>query len=73
MGFISENDISKEKVDQFDEEMTLEIANRIEKDNYSKPFIGLKNSSLLGTIAIYRPELTSEYNHLFDKEAFDEK
>jgi len=33
MKFISENKISEELVNSFDEEMTLELAKRLEEDN----------------------------------------
>ena len=42
MKFISENQISEELVNSFDEEMTLELAKRLEEDNYNTPFDGLK-------------------------------
>ena len=72
MEFISENKISEELVNSFDEEMTLELAKRLEDDNYSTPFDGLKDWHLLRALAINRPELTSDYIHLLDQEPFDE-
>ena len=42
MKFVSENKISEELVNSFDEEMTLELAKRLEEDNYNTPFDGLK-------------------------------
>ena len=58
MKFISENKISEELVNSFDEEMTLELAKRLEEDNYNTPFDGLKDWHLLRALAINRPELT---------------
>jgi len=72
MEFISENKISEDLVNSFDEEMTLELANRLEEDEYPTPFDGLKDWHLLRALAINRPELTSDYIHLLDQEPFDE-
>ena len=72
MEFISEKKISKELVNSFDEEMTLELAKRLEDDNYKSPFDGLNDWHLLRALAINRPELTSNYIHLLDQEPFDE-
>ena len=52
MEFISENKISEELVNSFDEEMTLELARRLEEDNYNTPFDGLKDWHLLRALAI---------------------
>ena len=72
MEFISDNKISKELVNSFDEKMTLELATRLEEDNNMTPFDGLKDWHLLRALAINRPELTSNYIHLLDQEPFDE-
>ena len=72
MEFIPENNISEELVNSFNEEMTLELATRLEEDNYISPFDGLKDWHLLRALAINRPELTLEYVHLLDQEPFDE-
>ena len=72
MEFISEKKISQELVNSFDEEMTLELAKRLEDDNYKTPFDGLNDWHLLRALAINRPELTSNYIHLLDQEPFDE-
>jgi len=72
MDFISENKISEELVNSFDEKMTLDLATRLEEDNYSTPFDGLTDWHLLRALAINRPELTSDYIHLLDQEPFDE-
>ena len=73
MKFISENKISEELVNSFDEEMTFELAKRLEEDNYNTPFDGLKDWHLLRALAINRPELTTNYTHLLDQEPFDEE
>ena len=72
MKFIDENKITEELVKSFNEEMTLELATRLEDDNYSTPFDGLKDWHLLRALAIIRPEFTSDYIHLLDQEPFDE-
>ena len=72
MKFISENKISEELVNSFDEEMTFELAKRLEEDNYNNPFDGLKARYLLRALAIDRPELTNNYTQLLDQEPFDE-
>ena len=72
MKFAAENKISAELVKSFNEEMTYELAKRLEDDNYSTPFDGLKDWHLLRALAINRPELTSDYIHLLDQEPFDE-
>ena len=72
MKFISENKISEELVNSFDEEMTFELAKRLEEDNYNTPFDGLNDWHLLRALAINRPELTTNYTHLLDQEPFDE-
>ena len=72
MEFITENTISEEIVNSFDEQMTLELATRLEEDDYITPFDGLKDWHSLRALAINRPELTSDYIHLLDQEPFDE-
>ena len=68
----SDNKISEELVNSFNEEMTCELARRLEEENYPTPFDGLKDWHLLRALAINRPELTSDYIHLLDQEPFDE-
>ena len=72
MEFISENKISEVLVNSFNEETILELAKRLEEDNYSTPFGGLKDWHLLRAFAINRPELTTNYIHLLDQEPYDE-
>ena len=52
--------------------MTLELAKRLEEDEYTTPFDGLNDWHLLRALAINRPELTTHYIHLLDQEPFDE-
>ncbi len=72
MKFTDQNKISEELVNSFNEEMTFELAKRLEDDNYITPFDGLKDWHLLRALAINRPELTADYIHLLDQEPFDE-
>ena len=72
MEFIDDNKISEELVNSFNEEMTYELAQRLENDNYLTPFDGLGDWHLLRALAINRPELTADYIHLLDQEPFDE-
>ena len=72
MKFISENKISEELVNSFEEEMTLELDKRLEEDNYNIPFDGLKGWHLQRDLAINSPELATNYIHLLDQEPFDE-
>ena len=64
--------ISGELIKSFNEEMTLELAKRLEDDNYASPFDGLKDWHLLRALAINKPELTTDFIHLLDQEPFDE-
>ena len=72
MKFIPENKISEEIVNSLDDEMTLELAKRLEECNYSAPFDFSKESHLLRSLAINRTQLTTNYIHLLDQEPFDE-
>ena len=72
MKLMDKNKISEELVNSFNEEMTFELAKRLEDDNYITPFDGLKDWHLLRALAINRPELTADYIHLLDQEPFDE-
>ena len=72
MNLKSNGKINQELVNSFDEKMTLELAKRLEEDNYKTPFDGLSDWHLLRALAINRPELTSDYIHLLDQEPFDE-
>ena len=72
MEYTTDNKISEELVQSFNEEMTSELAKRLEEENYKTPFEGLQDWHLLRALAINRPELTSNYIHLLDQEPFDE-
>ena len=72
MKFASDHKINEELIKSFNEKMTLELAKRLEGENYANPFDGLKDWHLLRALAINRPELTSDYIHLLYQEPFDE-
>ena len=72
MEYITENKISEELLNSFNEEITYELTKRLEEDNYKSPFNGLKDLHLLRALAINRQELTSDYIHLLDQEPVDE-
>ncbi|MEB3254122.1 MAG: DUF2555 domain-containing protein [Synechococcus sp.] len=68
----SESTITPERLAQFDEAATAELARRLDDDDYPSPFDGLADWHLLRALAIHRPELTAPYVHLVDQEPFDE-
>mgnify|MGYP001338877126 FL=1 len=72
MKLISENKISQELVNSFDEEISLELAKRVEEVNFINLFDGLKDFRLLRAFAINSPALTTNYIHLLDMEYLDE-
>ena len=72
MKFVSENKISEELVNSFDDEMIHELTKRLEGNSYNTPFDGLKDWHILRPLAINRSELTTNYIHLLDQEPFDE-
>ena len=72
MKLISENKISQELVNSFDEEISLELAKRLEEVNFINLFDGLKDCHLLRDFVINSPALTTNYIHLLDQEPFNE-
>ena len=60
MKFISENTISEKLLNLFVKKMILELAKRLEEDNYMIPFDGLKDWHFLRALVINRFELTSK-------------
>ncbi|MGD1855656.1 MAG: DUF2555 domain-containing protein [Leptolyngbyaceae cyanobacterium] len=57
-------DVTQEEVDQ--------LAQRLEQDEYTTAFEGLRDWHRLRSVAFQRPELVESYLHLLDMEAFDE-
>ena len=72
MKLISENKISQELVNSFDEEMSLELAKRVEEVNLINLFDGLKDFHLLKALTVKSPALTTNYIHFLDMEYLDE-
>jgi len=72
MELFSENEISEELVNSFDEVMTLELAKRLEEDEHSTPFNGLKDWHLQSGPLINKHELKSDYIDLLYKELVNE-
>ena len=64
--------ITQEIIEEFDEDSTAVLANRLDQDDYKNPFEGLNDWHMLRALAIHRPELTLNYHHLIDQEPFDE-
>ena len=72
MKLISENKISQELVNSFDEEISLELAKRLEEVNFINLFDVLKDCHLFKALAINSPASTTNYIHLLDMEYLDE-
>ncbi len=72
ISFETDNEITPERIEAFDEEAIAILAHRLDEDDYPTPFAGLSDWHLLRALAIHRPELTRPYLHLVDQEPFDE-
>ncbi|MBD2088975.1 DUF2555 domain-containing protein [Microcoleus sp. FACHB-1515] len=64
--------ISEQEVTQITIVEVAEIAQRLDRDEYTNPFEGLNDWHRLRAIAFRRPELVEPYMHLLDLEAYDE-
>ena len=64
--------ITEELLLKFDDQLTAQLAKRLEEEDYPNPFESLNDWHLLRALAIHRPELTLNYHHLIDQEPFDE-
>ncbi len=64
--------ISTQEIAAMTPEDVAELAQRLEQDEYSTPFEGLKDWHRLRAVAFQRSELVEPYMHLLDLEAFDE-
>ena len=49
-----------------------DLAQRLEQDDYSNPFDGLKDWHFLRAIAFQRPDMVEPYIYLLEMENFDE-
>ena len=72
MKFLTENKISEDLGNYFNEVTNFEPPKGLEEDNYATPFDGFNDLHLFRALAINRPELTSDYTSLLDKESFYE-
>ncbi len=50
----------------------VQLAQRLEEDDYSTPFEALSDWHLLRSVAFQRPEMVESYLYLLDLEAYDE-
>ena len=64
--------ISKQEIATMTAVDVAELAARLEQDNYTNAFDGLKDCHLLRAIAFQRPELVEPYGHILDLEPYDE-
>ena len=72
MVFVANFKITEKLVNLFHEEMNIELAIRLEDDNYVNPFEGFKDWHFLKPKAIKKIDLTTNYIYLLDKEPFNE-
>ncbi|MGJ3251213.1 MAG: protein IsiD [Elainellaceae cyanobacterium] len=63
---------SKQDVDNVTDQDVAKLAQRLDQDEYSNPFDGLRDWHLLRAIAFQRPEMVEPYLYLLDMEAYDE-
>ncbi len=54
------------------EDQVAELASRLDKDEYTDVFEGLRDWHLLRAIAFQRPDMVEPYIYLLDMEAYDE-
>jgi hypothetical protein len=71
-GAMVTSSISRGDLSKLTEQEVAELANRLERDEYSSAFDGLEDWHLLRTLAFERPELIEPYIYLLDLESYDE-
>ncbi len=59
-------------ISKFTARDVAELADRLERDEYSDPFASLRDWHLLRAISLHRPELVEPYAFLLDIEPYDE-
>ena len=64
--------LTKEDISAFTPEEVADLAERLERDDYTNPFEALKDWHLLRAIAFQRQELVEPYLYLLDIETCDE-
>ncbi|MFN9173804.1 MAG: DUF2555 domain-containing protein [Synechocystis sp.] len=69
---MSAQTLSKQDLDALTPNDLAQLAQRLENDDYSDPFEGLKDWHLLRAIAFHRKDLVEPYLYLLDNEPYDE-
>lgn len=64
--------LSEQEATQITIVEVAELAQRLDRDDYTSPFEGLNDWHRLRAIAFRRPDLVEPYMHLLDMEAYDE-
>jgi uncharacterized protein (DUF849 family) len=64
--------LTSKQIADLTEQDVAELAKRLEEDDYTQPFEGLRDWHLLRAIAFQREELVEPYLYLLDLEAYDE-
>ena len=68
----STSKVSDKPIAEVTQEDVDQLAQRLDQDEYTTAFEGLRDWHRLRSIAFQRPELVESYLHLLDMEAFDE-
>ncbi len=69
---MSVQSLSEQDLTQITANDVAQLAQRLENDDYTDAFEGLKDWHLLRAIAFQREELVEPYRYLLDDEAYDE-
>ena len=69
---MSAQTLSKQDLDALTANDVGQLAQRLENDDYTDPFEGLKDWHLLRAIAFHRQDLVEPYQYLLDNEPYDE-
>ncbi|MBD2653391.1 DUF2555 domain-containing protein [Synechocystis sp. FACHB-383] len=69
---MSVQNLSKQDVAALTAEDVAQLAQRLENDDYTDAFEGLKDWHLLRAIAFQREDLAEPYLYLLDNETYDE-
>jgi hypothetical protein len=64
--------VTEQDIAAFTAEDVADLAERLERDDYTNPFEALQDWHLLRAIAFQRQELVEPYLYLLDIEAYDE-
>lgn len=69
---MSAQTLSKQDLESLTPNDVAQLAQRLENDDYTDPFEGLKDWHLLRAIAFHRKDLVESYLYLLDNEPYDE-